>query len=329
MIRPALALLTALAALCPEPVALAQAGVTPAATGASATSAAPSADTLFNEGTALLKAGKTDEACQKLAESQRIEPAIGTLGLLAFCHEQSGKLATALREYSEVAELSRLAGQPPREKVARERVTELSRRVTRLSIQLSQPADEVVVTLDARRLEASELGVATPIDAGSAELRIAGPGLEPWSQTLAIPADGSTLRVVAPRLAPRPAPQPVALAPAPLADRTSPLRRRAMWASFAVGGLGLAVGSYFGLSAISARSDSKPHCQGNSCDQAGVDARDRALDRARWSTVGFTVAAIGAGAGVVLLLTEHSAAEQTARLGASPGGANLTWERRF
>lgn len=322
MIRPALALLTALAAFGQVPIALAQPSTAPA-------SAGPSADALFNEGSALLKAGKTDEACQKLAESQRIEPAIGTLGLLAYCHEQSGKLATALREYGETAELARLAGQAPREKVARERVGELSQRVTRLSIQLSQPADEVVVTLNARRLEASELGVAAPIDAGTAELRISGPGFEPWSQTLTIPADGSTLRVVAPRLEQHKSVQPVVVTPAPVAVEPSPMRRRAMWASFAVGGLGVAVGSYFGISAMSARSDSKPHCQGNSCDQTGVDARDRALDRARWSTVGFTVAAIGAGAGAVLLLTDHSPAEQTARLSASPGGASLSWERRF
>jgi hypothetical protein len=322
MIRPALALLTALAALGQAPLALAQ----PSADSAQAGS---SADALFTEGSALLKAGKTDEACQKLAESQRIEPAIGTLGLLAYCHEQSGKLATALREYGETAELARLAGQTPREKVARERMDELSQRVTRLSIQLSQPADEVVVTLNARRLEASELGVAAPIDAGSAELRIAGRGFEPWSQTLTIPADGSTLRVVAPRLQQHQAAPPVVASPAPVADKPSPMRRNAMWSSFAVGGLGVALGSYLGISAISARSDSKPHCQGNTCDQIGVDARDRALDRARWSTVGFTVAAIGAGAGVALLLTDHSPAEQTARLSASPGGAHLSWERRF
>jgi hypothetical protein len=319
MFRPALALLTGVAAVCLASLAVAQAP------------AEPSADALFDEGSSLLKEGKTEQACLKLAESQAIEPAIGTLGLLAFCHEQSGKLATAWREYGQVAELARIAGQAPREKVARERSAELAQRVTRLAVQLSQPEDEVRVWLDARRLEPIELSAPTPIDAGSYDLRVEAPGLRPWSQRISVPADGSTLRVVVPRLQPREAPsEAVSPTPArPEPRRGTSLRRGATWASFALGGVGAAAGGYFGLTAMSARSDARPHCEGNVCDQAGVDARERALDRARLSTVAFTVAAIGISAGVVLLLTEEHEPQQTATLAATPGGASLSWERRF
>lgn len=284
---------------------------------------------MFEEGSALLKAGETEAACEKLAESQRVEPAIGTLGLLAFCHEQSGKLATALREYGEVAELSRLAGQAPREKVARERVAELSSKVSRLAVQLSQPAAEVEVSLDERRLAPSELQSPSPLDPGRHALRVSGSGLRTWTQSVTLPADGSTLRVVVPRLEPVAAPPPARPAPKKAAPESPSLRRKAMWASFALGGLGAAVGSYYGLAAISARSDSRPHCVGNACDQVGVDARERALDRARVSTLAFSAAAIGAGAGLVLLLTDHSATAQQATLGLAPDGAALNWERRF
>jgi hypothetical protein len=294
------------------------------------TTSAASADALFQEGSALLKAGTTEAACDKLAESQRVEPAIGTLGLLAFCHEQSGKLGTALREYAEVAELARLAGQAPRERVARERITELSNKVSRLAVQLSQPASEVDVSLDGRRLEPQELASPLPLDAGTYEVRVSGAGFKPWTQSLTVLADGSTVRLIAPRLERLSAsPAPVAAAPEPVAVGTHPLRRKAMWASFALGGAGAVVGTYFGLSAMSARSDSRPHCQGNTCDQTGVDARERALERAGVSTVAFTIAAVGAGAGLVLLLTDHSTAEQRATLRLTPGAAALHWERRF
>jgi hypothetical protein len=292
---------------------------------------ARSADALFNEGAALLKAGKLEEACGKLAESQSVEPAIGTLGLLAYCHEQSGKLATAMREYGEVAELAHLASQAEREKVARERVAELAPRVTRLAVALSEPNDEVEVYLDARRLGASELGASTPVDPGSFELRVSAKGFEPWQQALTIPADGSTLRVVVPRLA-RVAPV-VATVPKPQAPSPSPergLRRPAAWASLGVGALGFAVGGYFGLSAITARADAKPHCDGNRCDQTGVDARERAIDRARFSTIGFAVGAVGAATGAILLFTDRpEQPRQRASVTPLPGGVAFSWERRF
>lgn len=293
----------------------------------------PSADELFDEGTALLKAGKLAEACGKLAESHNIEPAIGTLGLLAYCHEQSGLLATAMREYGEVAELAHLAAQAGREKVARERVAALSSQVTRLAVALSEPADELEVYLDARRLGATELDASTPVDAGSFELKVSGKGREPWSQSLVIPADGSTLRVVVPRLKPT-APAKVVAAP-PLAPALPPvephgLRRPAVWASFGTGALGVAVGSYFGLSAVAARSDANPHCQGNSCDQIGVDARQRGIDRARISTIAFAVGALGAATGAVLILTERrEEPRQRAAVSVLLGGAAVSWERRF
>ena len=99
MIRLAPALLTAVATLSPAGFARAQGPGPGGSTQATADVPAPArtADALFNEGTALLKAGKLDEACGKLAESQSTEPAIGTLGLLAYCHEQSGKLDCAAR----------------------------------------------------------------------------------------------------------------------------------------------------------------------------------------------------------------------------------------
>lgn len=292
---------------------------------------ARSADALFNEGAALLKAGKLEEACGKLAESQSVEPAIGTLGLLAYCHEQSGKLATAMREYGEVAELAHLASQAEREKVARERVTDLATRVTRLAVALSEPPNEVEVYLDGRRLSASELGASTPIDPGSFELRVTANGFEPWQQTLTSPADGSTLRVVVPRLI-RVAPVAV-LAPKRQEPASPPergFRRPAAWASLAVGGLGFAVGSYFGLSAMAARTDAKPHCDGNRCDQQGVDARARAIDRARFSTIGFAVGAVGAATGAILLFTDRPEQPlQQAAVTPLPGGAAFSWERRF
>ena len=48
------------------------------------------------------------------------------------------------------------------------------------------------------------------------------------------------------------------------------------------------------------------------------------------STIAFVVGAVGATTGAVLLLTERSAEpRQQAALYVRPGGASLTWEKRF
>src|SRR5262245_30895164 len=104
------------------------------------------AERLFEEGRALFQEKRFAQACTKLSESDRAEPSVGTRGLLAACHEQIGKLATAQREYVETAELARRAGDA-REAFARDRAQALEARVPRLAVQRAEgvPADAVLL----------------------------------------------------------------------------------------------------------------------------------------------------------------------------------------
>ena len=58
---------------------------------------------LFDEGRNLSAAGKYNEACVKLEESQRLDPGTGTMFNLADCYEHVGRTATAWSLYLEVA----------------------------------------------------------------------------------------------------------------------------------------------------------------------------------------------------------------------------------
>ncbi|NUO54275.1 MAG: hypothetical protein HOV80_35980, partial [Polyangiaceae bacterium] len=59
---------------------------------------------LFEEGRALMAEGKYDLACTKLEESHKLRPGIGALFNLADCNERRGRLGTADKLFSEVAE---------------------------------------------------------------------------------------------------------------------------------------------------------------------------------------------------------------------------------
>src|SRR5207245_3651952 len=61
------------------------------------------AETLFVRGRSLLAARRVAEACDVLAESAKLDRAVGTPGLLASCHEEQVHIATAHAEYLEAA----------------------------------------------------------------------------------------------------------------------------------------------------------------------------------------------------------------------------------
>src|SRR6187431_1087071 len=83
------------------------------------------AEALFDQGVRLMKQNGFAEACPKLEESYRIDPAVGTLLYLGECYERVGKTASAWATFREAASLATNSGQPDRARVAAARAQEL------------------------------------------------------------------------------------------------------------------------------------------------------------------------------------------------------------
>src|SRR5687767_12831350 len=92
------------------------------------------AQILFEEGVALMKAGKHAEACPKLAQSDELDPGTGTKYRLAECYEGSGRVASAWALYVVVADESRKAARSDRQEQARKRADELRPKLPELTI---------------------------------------------------------------------------------------------------------------------------------------------------------------------------------------------------
>ena len=122
------------------------------------------AEQLFDEGKRLLQDGKVAEACDKLARSERLDHSLGTLGLVAACHEQQGKLALALGEYREAARIAHATGDS-REQVAQQHAEDLEKKVGHLVVQPARASTVLEVRIDGARVAPDALSYI-PVDPG-------------------------------------------------------------------------------------------------------------------------------------------------------------------
>ena len=272
------------------------------------------ADAFFREGRALLTAGKIAEACGKLAESHRLDPAPGTLVNLALCHEKEGKTARAWAEFNEVAE--RPGDDKARREFATAHARDLEGKLSRLRLVVTEGGVRPTVKLDGREKTPSAWGSALPLDPGARVVEASAPGHNTWSETVTVPPGPATVEIRVPLLVATAA--PAALGPK-VAEPQEPRKgagatRPLGFVLLAVGVVGVGVGSYFGVRTLSKKSDADALCPTNKCaGNADVQALDDAAkSSALISTVGIGVGAAALVVGGVLVLTAPKAGVTTA-----------------
>lgn len=124
------------------------------------------AERLFKEGRAALGAKDPEKACELFEESIKIDPtATGVMLNLGLCYEQLHKYASSLRWFRKAQVAAAENSLTDYEAAAKEHTTQLSPKVSLISIQLDNvPAAEVRV--DNRRVEPTEYG-RVEVDAGA------------------------------------------------------------------------------------------------------------------------------------------------------------------
>jgi hypothetical protein len=298
-----------------------------------------SAEALFREGRELLRAGKIEAACAKLAASQKIEPSSGTLLNLADCHSRQGQTASAWTEFLAAARLARAQGNPTRSDEAERRARDLEARLSYLRVLVEAELPGLVVERDGRTLDAAELGAKLPVDPGDHVLSARAPGHAPWSAHISIRAAGELREIRVPALVAEGA----AAGVRPLASVTvTPLRRAGGEArpatplpAYLAGGVGIAlvgVGGFFGLRARSTYHGADAECPTHTgCSPHALDRRQQASDQANVANVGIGAGVVAIGVGVALFLTGSRASGEAAvalvpALGPTEMGAGL-WAR--
>ncbi|MBN2195003.1 MAG: hypothetical protein JW751_19455 [Polyangiaceae bacterium] len=286
------------------------------------------AEALYDEGRRLMTEGRYADACAKLYESQRLDPATGTLLNLAACREQEGKLATAWLLFKDAAAAARRDGRQDRVEYAEKRAEELSPRVSRLTIEVPAGAalPGLEVKLDGVVVRSAAWGLPTPLDGGTHVVEAAAPGHAPFRGEVQVGVEQANQSLEVPVLAPEAEPRtstpttapsvvaapdvgtpvgepvtvPVASAPA------SPSQRGLGIGVYVAGGLTLGLAASAVVTAVVANGLARDFDEANADPNRTVPERQDLHDEAKTMQIANTalsgVAIVGAAVTTFLIL---------------------------
>jgi hypothetical protein len=270
------------------------------------------AERLFEQAKDLMKKADFATACAKFAESQRLDPALGTELNLGNCYEKEGRTASAWAVYKEAAVVARRLGQPERQKLAQDRVAALEPSLPTLRVVVgpSGAAPGFELRVDGVLLGRAEWDSSAPVDPGVHAVAAVAPGKQAWTTEIRVDAAGRA-EVSVPLLADMavaPLASPPAASAVLVADAGKPRGTGQRFAGVVLGGagvVGLALGTVFGLEAKSENDSALTHCpRSPACnDPTGVNLTHQAENSATFSTVAFIAGGALLAGGAALFFT--------------------------
>lgn len=307
---------------------------------AHAQSEAALAESLFEEGRRLMESGDFGPACSKLAESHRLDPALGTLLNLALCNERAGKTATAWAQFRE-AQAMAVQRNDTRAEFAGEHIRNLEPTLSRITIVVPEAArlPDLVIELSGVAISAAAWGTPVPIDPGEHVLAAKAPSRMTWTTRVTVGSEPDGARVEIPVLGPT-AEAPPTETQAPRVtpvrrDRSegTPVRSRPL-TGYVIGGVGvvaLIVGGYYGVRALETNADAKAECPtDDSCTPEGEQSSKDAVRDARISTAAIGLGLVGVGVGAYLVVTSSKARPASVLSPSlSPNGGGVRWSGVF
>jgi hypothetical protein len=251
------------------------------------------AQQLFDDAKLLMEQGKYADACPKLAESQQLDPADGTLLRYAWCEEELGKLATAWVLFKDGLARAKKSNNPQRITFATEHLAAIEPKLSKVTIHVSAEAtiDGLEVRWDGTLLGMSEWNSEFPVDSGNHTLSAAATGRQTWTTTIGVGANGDRRTVEIPLLLASPTSSSAAVDEGTSGKKTPTM-------AYVLGGAGIVlVGAtvFARIEAGSAADDRKTACLAETtptCDDTGK-SKVRTWEAVSFVTGGLALASIG------------------------------------
>jgi hypothetical protein len=278
------------------------------------------AEELFRQGRAASQNKDFSTACAKFRESNRLDPAIGTVFNIADCEEKLGRLATSWTLFQEVVQ--RLPSDDERRPIAVQRARSLEARVPTLTIHLL-PSDrtDVVVRRDGIALGTASLDTPLPVDPGEHTVVVEAPGTQSALFVSKVgTAEHASLEVRVGTISTASQPTREAAPAAPDAAHSS---HTAAYVVASVGVAGVLTGIVAGLVVLSKKSTVDAECTGKVCSPAGLEAANSGKTFGVVTTVALVAGALGLGTASYLFLS--APAPENQRSGAYLLGIRARW----
>jgi hypothetical protein len=263
------------------------------------------AEQLFREASSLVEKGDYAAACPKLAESQRLDPALGTQYNLALCYEKVGRLGSAWRNLRSVARLARASGKKGREEVAQKMMNEMRSRVPHVVVVTHEP---VTITVDGERIEPDDQSFVA-VDAGEHLVEATAPARVPWNERMKVTAE---TRIDIPPLRKVEGTRVITV-------ESGSGRRTLGFALGAAGLVGVGTAAVTGILILRDKSVADEKCTPGCVDEEGRDAVSRGETLVPINYVAWGVALAGLGAGAYFLVT----AKKQTQVSVTSNGASL------
>jgi len=295
------------------------------------------AQTLFDQARSLMNERRWAEACPKLEESQRLDPAGGTALHLAVCREQEGKIATAWALYRDALSLAKRDGRKDRAKAAQERIDALGPTLPRMKLTVADATaalPKLTITRDDVEMSRVLWDEVLPVDPGRVTVVARAPGKRSFTTVVHIPKHPGVTTIDVPVLEDEGAPGSEGHAAAGDARSATDAGGTQRVIAYSIGGLGVvgvALGSVFGAMSMGDRATVKAQCRPPEfklCTAVGFEAGESALRNGDISTVAFVAGGVLLTGGLVLYFTApRGAVALTPTLG--PRTATLDLTARF
>jgi hypothetical protein len=280
------------------------------------------ARSLGTDGTRLADSGDCNAAIPKLDAAEKLYHAPTTLDRLGECQISVGRLVAGTESLNRVVREQLAPNAPTAFVTAKKRAEQALQaampRIGNLKIHVDgAPPDKVTMTVDGVAVSAAILDADRPTDPGNHEVRVEAVGYKPSSAVVTV-REGAESAVslkleVDPTAVAAPAPPAgpaagttgsIAVSTAAPPSGPNPMRTFA-YVAFGAGGVGLALGTVFGVLALGNKSTLDQACTNKVCPATSQSDINSIGTNSTVSTLGFVLGAAGVGTGIVLLVLSH------------------------
>jgi hypothetical protein len=293
------------------------------------------AQQLFQQGRALMNAGDLRAACPKFEGAAQLSPTPGVRLNLADCWAKMGRTASAWAKFEEASAVAQRNGDQAAADAAKKEANALLPALSYLTVIVPPEvaAEGVDVTRDGEPVPRAAWNTSVPVDPGPHTVVAQAAGHKGWTANVTVAERAAKVTVTVPLLENDVAPVVAPLPPSAPTESRGGAQRTAGWVVAGAGIVGLGVGAYFGISALSKNSSNDQNvgatggCLNASCQTTSHDAYVAGNDSTVFLALGGALIATGA----VLWLTAPRAARAATALSflAEPHGGGLavrgTW----